>query len=264
MQETISNLIEHYSLFVRKTTEYTAINDLIKSYVKKHNNHILVDYYSLTLKYSDNSIYSNDIIPYLKENKQNSFIKKNISTKKVYQLLKSKSLSEELVLSSIEREKTILDIKLKKLPMELEKLKETVQNQFSEKNILQAIQRRECLKLEIDDLRGKYYLYAKQAKDAIRIKNNLEKYRFQYKDDFGVLQVKSKEIIYSDKFLSYLIDNDIDAIDYTVDSKKLLKSKNKKLDRAYLEQYKNYLYSERLYVDIVAGVFHKKIKYLNN
>ena len=88
MQETVSKLLDSYINFLKLTLLYEVINTKLKNYTKEHGGTTIIDYYALEVKIVDKSIYTNDIIPYLKENNLNRFIKEKISENKISELIK--------------------------------------------------------------------------------------------------------------------------------------------------------------------------------
>src|SRR5699024_7199449 len=123
--------------------------------------------YSLKLRLVDKSFYSEEIIPYLIENKFKNFIIKDVDDKKLSALIDSGIVNRDFALSNIEKEKTVLDIKFKNMPEVLEKYKEEVKNAIDKDSWLDVIKKREKLKPVIDASRYRYYKEAKNVKDLL-------------------------------------------------------------------------------------------------
>lgn len=257
MQSHIGELINAYYDFHCKVSEYEVVNNKIKEYVKENNNKVIVDYYSLKLRLVDKSFYSEEIIPYLIENKFKNFIIKDVDDKKLSALIDSGIVNRDFALSNIEKEKTVLDIKFKNMPEVLEKYKEEVKNAIDKDSWLDVIKKREKLKPVIDASRYRYYKEAKNVKDLLN-ENRMSQYRFQYSDDIGFVKIRIKEREYCDSFVDYIEANRLDALKLSVNNQKLLKSKNKKLDRDYVNKYKTENFQEYLYVTILRSALAKK------
>ena len=86
----------------------------------------------------------------------------------------------------------------------------------------------------------------------------MSQYRFQYSDDIGFVKIRIKEREYCDSFVDYIEANRLDALKLSVNNQKLLKSKNKKLDRDYVNKYKTENFQEYLYVTILRSALAKK------
>lgn len=259
MENLIAKLIKSYIDFYSLISEYTVLNDRLKTYTKEHHNNVIVDYYSLKIKLIDKSIYSQEVLSYLLKNNLNNFIEKEVDDKKIKNLIQANALDRNFVLSSINSEKTYIDIKLNNYNDYINSLKNRISNNIENLDILNIIKRRESLKLEIGDLRYMYYRNAKEVKSKM-LCEELPKYRFKYKDSIGILKIETSKRLYSNQFVNYLESNNLDAFKYNILNKKLNDSKNKKIDRDYIEQFKQYNYQEQLYIVILKGLFNKKFK----
>lgn len=259
MREDIVDLIDSYTNFIYKVTEYNVVNNKLKEYVRENHNNLIVDFYGLKLKSVDKSTYSKEVIPYLLENNLNQFIREAVSNKKINELMQENKIDRNFVLSNIENEKTALDIKLKNFPNDIDRFKNKVQYEVNNKEIINLVQRRECLKLEISDARYHYYKFVKKVKDILNV-NKEYKHRFQYNSDIGMVKIRVTDRVYSDDFIKYLKERDLEAINFYVDSSKLIQTKSKKIDRKIVNKYKNYNFQEYLYVSVLRGLLNKKLR----
>lgn len=259
MQNNINNLLESYIKFIYSTSEYNIITNRLKEFTKIHGNSAIVDYYFLQLKVVDKSVYKNEIIPYLKENKLNKFIEEKVNNDIVHALIESGDLNEEFVINNIEKEKTVLDIKMANFKDSVCLFKENLIKQVESLDLTTCIKKRESLRYQIDEYRYNYYKFAKQAKDFL-LDNRIYQYRFQYGDDIGILKVKTIERIYTKSFIDSLKLSNPEILDYSVNSPALLKSKSKKIDRDAVNQFKIIDYKEYLYIKILMGLFNKRVR----
>lgn len=263
MQNNINNLLESYMKFAYSTSEYNIITNNLKNFTKNHGDNVIIDYYSLKIKRVDKSTYTNEIISYLKEKNLNQFIEEKVDDNKICNLIELGVLNKDLVINNIENEKTVLDIKMINFKESLALFEEDLKKQIKSTDLKKCIQKRESLKYQINEHRYNYYKFAKQIKDSLS-DNNISQYRFQYKEDIGILKIKTLNRTYTKDFRNYLKNTNLDALVYSVNSQALLKSKSKKIDREIVNQFKIENYQEYLYVKILRGLFNKKIKNKKN
>lgn len=256
MQKCLEELMDAYYDFQYKVSEYEVINNKIKEYVKENHNKVIIDYYSLKLRLVDKSFYLEELIPYLIENNFKNFIIKQIDDEKLSNLIEEGVINKEFALSNIEKEKTVLDIRLKKMPKILSEYKEELKNNINSESWLDLVKKRERLKTKIDASRYRYYKEAKNIKDLLN-ENNMSQYRFQYGDDIGLAKIRIKNREYCKAFIDYIEINGLDAIKLVIDNPKLLKSKSKKLDREFINKYKIENFQEYLYITILRSALAK-------
>lgn len=256
IQQHITKLIEQYCDFQYKVSEYEVVNNKIKKDIKQSNNKRIVNYYSLRLKLIDKSFYSEELIPYLIKNRLNNFIIKGIDEVKLSKLIEENKIDRDFAMLNIEKEKTVLDIRLKKLPGKLEEFKEQVKEDIKTESLFDLVKKRERLKSMINIPRYKYYSEAKKIKDLLA-ENEIYQYRFQHDGDVGFVKIRIKEREYSKSFIDYIETNKLDALKLSIDNQKLLKSRSKKLDREFVNKYKTEKFQENLYVAILKNVLVK-------
>ena len=262
MQNELSMLMDSYQDFTYMVAEYNILNKKLKSHVKENHNKAIIDYYSLRLKIVDKSTYADELIPYLMDNNLKYFINKNIDNKKINEMVSEKILDRDYVISNIEFEKSVLDIKLRELPEKLENFKEQTISSVNNHSLIKVVQRRELLKTRIDESRYLYYKYAKELKDLMR-QEGFSQYRFQYNDDIGLLKIRTTGRVYSKDFIGFIDETHNEAIKLSVDSKKLMKSKDKNIDRDYVDRHKKESFQEYLYVSIVRSALNRSLNKRN-
>lgn len=262
MKDNINNLLDSYIKYIKSSTEYRVITEKLKEYTKSHNNKTIVDYYSLKIKVIDKSTYTNELIPYLTNNKLDRFIDEKTNDKKIYKLIELGTLNEDFVIKNIENKKTILDIKILDFKDEIKLFEKNLVDEIEKLDIPTCIRRREALRYEISQYKNSYYSLARQVKFFL-IDNKLSEYRFQYNNKIGVLKVKNIETIYTKEFMYSLKLNNQDAFDYSIRNSDLLKSKSKKINRDIINEFKVDNYKEQLYIKILKGLFDKKLKFIN-
>lgn len=263
IKQDILELIDNYKKFMIKKNEYQIVNEKIKKELRNSKYKKVVEYYSLKLKITDVSKYSDELIPYLLEQKLENFLIVNVDEVKLSKLVKDGVLDINYVYSNIEEEKTLLDIIIKNLDIYLSKCKNDFEKSIRNYSLFELVKKREVIKEEINLPRGKYYSLSKKIKDILST-NELTQYRFEYNKEVGMVKIKIKSRKYSKEFIEYLVTNDIDAIKLTVDSVKLLKSKSKKINKQYINKYKIEEYKETLYVYILKNILEKKQRKINS
>lgn len=254
MKDTIINLVNCYKEFIIATSEYTIINEDIKS--RMNANKILVFYYSLEKKYIDYSTYDNTIVTYLLENNLYKFIEKKIDNKKIEGYLASGLITYETLNYFLDREKTILSIKSDTLINTISINKDNVISEVKQIDMFDLVKRREVLRLKINDLRYKYYNAAKLTKDMLML-HSRDKIKVRIKDDLIELEIRIIDRIYNNEFEDYLIANNLDAFSYRVITSKLKNSKDKKIDRDIINNYKINNKKECLYIKPLPGLLRK-------
>ena len=261
MDKKISQLLDFYLDFKKNAIEYTVVNNKVKEFVKKKGGSSIIDCYSLKLKKIDKSTYSNEAIDYLKKNKLEKFLENKIDNLKVERLIEEGILDENYVLENIEREKTFLDIKTTSMKDTFSEFLKEMEYQYSHSSILNCIKKRQVLKSELDTKRFLYYQTAKEIKQLL-ISNDLEQYRFRYKDDLGLVKVMYRGTSYSEDFIKYVNDNNLDVFRVVINHSDLIRSKSKKINRKELDIYKTEAYQEYLYVQFLHGVYKKNKIYM--
>lgn len=256
MNKKISQLLDFYIDFKKTAIEYTVVNSKIKEFVKKKGGNSIVDCYLLKIKQVDKSIYNNEAIDYLKNNNLKKFLENKIDNLKVEKLIEEGILEEKYVLENIIKEKTFLDIKTTLMKDNLSDFLKEMEYQYSHSSILNCIKKRQVLKSELDMKRFLYYQTAKEVKQIL-INNDLEQYRFKYKNDLGLVKIVYRGTSYSEDFIKYINDNNLDATKIVIKHSDLLRSKSKKINREELNKYKIEAYQEYLYVHFLHGVYKK-------
>lgn len=259
MDKKISQLLDIYLDFKKTAIEYTVVNSKIKEFVKKKGGSSFIDCYSLKIKQVDKSVYSDEAIDYLKNNKLEKFLENKIDNFKVEKLISEGILEEKYVLENIIKEKTLLDIKTTSMKENFTKILKDMEYKYSYSSILNCIKNRQILKSELDMKRFLYYQTAKEVKQML-INNDLEQYRFKYKNDLGLIKILYKSTSYTNDFIKYVNDNNLDANKVVIKHSELLRSKNKKINRDELNKYKIEAYQEYLYVQFLHGVYKKNRK----
>lgn len=259
MDKKISQLLDIYLDFKKTAIEYTVVNSKIKEFVKKKGGSSFIDCYSLKIKQVDKSVYSDEAIDYLKNNKLEKFLENKIDNFKVEKLVSEGILEEKYVLENIIKEKTLLDIKTTSMKENFTKILKDMEYKYSYSSILNCIKNRQILKSELDMKRFLYYQTAKEVKQML-INNDLEQYRFKYKNDLGLIKILYKSTSYTNDFIKYVNDNNLDANKVVIKHSELLRSKNKKINRDELNKYKIEAYQEYLYVQFLHGVYKKNRK----
>lgn len=263
MQNTINNLLDSYTKYIYSSSEYKVITKKLKEFTKLYNNKTIVDYYSLQVKVIDKSTYTNEIIPYLKENNLDKFIEEKINDKKVYDLIELGCLSEDFIKNNIKEEKTRLDIKMINFRNQVSSFEEDLAKQIETTDLVKCIRKRESLRYQITQYKCDYYNFARQVKFFL-LDSKIPEYRFQYNNSIGILRVKNVSRTYTENFTYNLKTNHPDVFDYSVKSPELLKSKSKKINRDIINQFKVDNYKEYLYIKILKGLFNKKNKIFFN
>lgn len=259
MEDYLLNLMENYTAFKYKVAEYSTINEVLKKYTKEKESKTLVDYYSLTLRTVDKSVYKNELTDYLLENNLKNYLTKTVNEKNLSKLMQDNLIDNDFVMLNTIKENTVLDIKLLGLNESLAAKIKEVEKQIKSIPMLKLIQRRELLKLEINELRQKYYKFAKLTKDEL-VKNGMKKYRFKFDDSICAIEIKTKSRVYNNELIEYLESHFPLALQYKVDNAKLLKSKSKKINREEIDSFKVEKYQEYLYVSMLKGLYNKKMK----
>lgn len=247
MKNIANDLIKHYISFIELTLEYNLINNKLKKFTRENENSVLINGYSLQLKIVDKSHYTDEIIPYLRKNKFNKFIEMKINENKINNYIKSDILTENYVLSNIEKEKTVLDIDIQHFDHHQQQFEILKEKEIGALKLKECIIQRENLKHQINDIRYIYYKYAKQIKDILYTNNSLQ-HQFNYQNLNIILKYKVLNKIYSHKFIEEQLKLNPDIFYYSPNSKSLLLSKNKKIDKEYINQFKIEKYQEYLYI----------------
>lgn len=259
MNSKIISLLNFYIDFKKTIGEYTVLTNKIKEYVSKKNNTTIVDYYSLKLKQVDKSIYSEDIIDYLKSNNLTNFLDIKVDQAKINELIKDNIIEKDYVANNIEKEKTFLSIKIEGLQEELNSNLKDIEYKISYTPILDIIKRRELLKYELNRQRYLYYNNAKELKEVLA-QNNLTQYRFKYQNKLCMLKIIIVDTCYTDDFISYIINNHNDATKTIIKHSELIRTKSKKVDREIIDKYKIEKHQDYLYVKFLHGLFNKSKK----
>lgn len=254
MKETIINLMRCYKEFLLNISEYNILTESIKS--RMSTNKTLVQYYSLEKKNCNYSTYDNRVVTYLIENNLDKFYEKQISDKKIKSLIDSNILTEDAMNYFIEREKTVLLINSSSIPSEIASHKASTRSTIDKMEMIELIRKRELLKLQINDLRNKYYNAAKSTKDMLLL-HCKDKITVKIKDEVVKLEIKLVKTIYKKELIQYLELNNIDAFEYKANIDKLKNSKSKKLNREIIDRYKIENTKECLYIHILQGLLKK-------
>lgn len=242
------DLLDSYIEFRTKTTDYKVVNDIIKDYLKCRKTKMNIEDYLLELKYQDLSTFKPEAIDYLRNNKFNSFIKKSISNERLKKAVDEKKIDRIFVISNIDKETNYLDINIDFLEEDLCNRMGEIYNEYINKNIVEVIEKRFDLKNEIEKNKFEYYNKIKYVKSQLEKDYFKEPYKFKYNNKTGFLTIENKSITYKSDFIETLESMNINVIDYSVDSKKIISSKSKKLNRVYLESVKIPNYREMLYI----------------
>ena len=164
MQDTINNLLDSYTKYIYSSSEYKVITKKLKEFTKLYNNKTIVDYYSLQVKVIDKSTYTNEIIPYLKENNLDKFIEEKINDKKVHDLIELGYLSEDFIKNNIKEEKTRLDVKMINFRNQVSSFEENLAKQIETTDLVKCIRKRESLRYQITQYKCDYYNFTCLAK----------------------------------------------------------------------------------------------------
>lgn len=249
MRDLVVELLDIYKEHLFLITEYNYLNDRIKNHVKSSGGKLLLKPYSLRIVEVDKSIYSDEILGYLKSNNLEKFIIKSVDNKKLKNLVDTNVLSRELVLENIKTDKTVLDIIVPKLNEIIKAYKEELSKMDG--NLLNMIEKRILLKEKVAVSKSLYYKKTKYIKDVLRMKG-LSEYRFECGDLVGLIRIRIVGRVYDESFIDDCVNSDIDIFNYKVDSQKLRASKLKRvandtnLDNYKLKQKSDYLYIRRL------------------
>lgn len=261
MKETIINLMVYYKEFLLNISEYNILTESIKN--RMTANKILIQYYSLEKKICNYSTYDNGVVTYLIENNLDKFYEKQIDDKKIKNLIDSNILTEDAINYFIEREKTVLLISSSSITGEVASHKANVRAAVDKMEMIELIRKRELLKLQINDLRNKYYNAAKSTKDVLLL-HSKDRITVKIKEEVVKLEIKLIRTIYKKELIQYLELNNIDAFEYKVNIDKLKNSKSKKLDREIIDKYKIENNKECLYIHILQGLLRKYNKNKSN
>lgn len=259
MDKKILQLLDFYLDFKKTTIEYTVVNNKIKEFVKKKGGSSIIDCYSIKIKKVDKSVYSDEAINYLKNNNLKRFLENKIDILKIEKLINEGVLEEKYVLENIVKEKTFLDIKTTSMKDNFLDFLKEMEYKYTYSSILNCIKKRQVLKSELDMKRFLYYQTAKEVKQLL-INNNLEEYRFKYKKDIGLVRIIYRSTSYSEEFLKYINNNNLDATKVVIKHSDLLRSKSKKINRNELNKYKIDAHQEYLYINFLHGVYKKNQK----
>lgn len=261
MKETIINLMVCYKEFLLNISEYNILTESIKN--RMVANKILIQYYSLEKKICNYSTYDNGVVTYLIENNLDKFYEKQIDDKKIKNLIDSNILTEDAINYFVEREKTVLLISSSSITGEVASHKANVRADVDKMEMIELIRKRELLKLQINDLRNKYYNAAKSTKDVLLL-HSKDRITVKIKEEVVKLEIKLIRTIYKKELIQYLELNNIDAFEYKVNIDKLKNSKSKKLDREIIDKYKIENNKECLYIHILQGLLRKYNKNKSN
>jgi hypothetical protein len=202
-------------------------------------------------------------VTYLIKNNLDKFYEKQIDDKKIKNLIDSNILTEDAINYFIEREKTVLLISSSSITGEVASHKANVRAAVDKMEMIELIRKREILKLQINDLRNKYYNAAKSTKDVLLL-HSKDRITVKIKEEVVKLEIKLIRTIYKKELIQYLELNNIDAFEYKVNIDKLKNSKSKKLDREIIDKYKIENNKECLYIHILQGLLRKYNKNKSN
>lgn len=254
MKDTIMNLMSCYKDFLFSISEYTIVNETIKSKMK--SNREKVEFYSLEIKSKNYSRYSTDITKYLLNNKLDKFLERQIDDNKIKELTSIGILNESMLEYFIDKEHTRLIINSSNIQNEITKHKNTIRENITNIGTLELIRRREFLRLQTNENRIRYFNAAKATKDIL-VLHYKDKITFKTNSDVVRLEIKIINTTYKDEFIHYLDANNIDAFKYKVLDTKLNNSKDKRLDASVIAKYRIDNRKECLYITVLPGAFKK-------
>ena len=245
MDEYIVDLLAAYKRQLDLIATYNNINGQIKEYVASKGGKAIVNKYRLNLVKVDKSTYEETLIPYLLENNWDSFLEYKIDNLKIKKSISDKLIDRDYVINNIDRDKTVLDILIPdmKAVLDLDKI--------NEKNMSSKINHRILLKNEVKIAKSIYYEKAKMLKDILKSKE-LNEYRFKYNDMIGLFRVRIKDRVYSDEFIRYCTEKQIDIFKCVINDSKLRSTKIKSvlndevISSLKVERYQDYLYIKKL------------------